>query len=328
MKHIAVKMGYIDGSLERGEDFPGQIVCEPGAEYNSGRLYVDPFNDWSFKRIFASEAHKEVILAFLNEVLKGKRRIKTIIYGKNDHPGEIKEDRGSVFDFTCTDFDGTQFFVEVQRQRQKYFKERSLFYASRLISDLAPKGKRNWPYNLKEVYSISLLERFCLGGTDADSYMHNVCLCDTKTGKPFYHKLHFIYIEMVKFTKKQAELTSALDQWLYALKNAREMQQEPLFLNAPELATFFDLANYANLTPIERDMYRTAQQRQWDYDNAIDYAREEGIEQGHERGLVKGQYSKAMEIASEMRKKGFAIKVIAEITKLSVEEITAMKYAD
>ncbi|WP_316787956.1 Rpn family recombination-promoting nuclease/putative transposase [Pedobacter frigoris] len=300
------------------------VLAESGAEYNGGQRYVDPFNDWAFKRIFASEAHKEVILAFLNEVLKGKRQIQTITYTKNEYPGEIEEEGGSVFDFTCTDFDGTSFLVEVQRQKQQHFKERSLFYAGRLISDQAPKGKKKWLYNLKEVYSISLLENFCLQGTDADDYMHTVCLCNSKTREPFYDKLHFIYIEMIKFTKKEAELKSALDQWLYALKYASAMRQEPIFLNAPELTTFFELANYAKLTPKERDMYRTAQQRKWDEQNVIDYAREEGIEIGFEKGREEGRYAEKMANAKNLKIQGVDIKIIAVAMGLSVDEIIAL----
>ena len=43
------------------------IVSEPGETYDSSaQFYINPFDDWAFKRIFASEAHKEVIMAFLN----------------------------------------------------------------------------------------------------------------------------------------------------------------------------------------------------------------------------------------------------------------------
>jgi len=197
----------------------------------------------------------------------------------------------------------------VQRQEQSYFKERSLFYISRLISDQAPKGDKEWKYNLKEIYSIALLEKFCLPDTDANTYLHNVSLCYTKTEEPFYDKLHFIYIEVKKFAKEGNELNSPLDEWIYALKHASEMNDEPHFLKAPELSKFFYLAKYANLTQEERNMYRTAQQVKWDNQNVMDFQIEKAI------------HKQALEFAMRLKEKGHTLKEIAEITQLSIDDI-------
>lgn len=62
------------------------IVSEPSGVYESNsigesEIYINPFEDWAFKKIFASETSKEVVKAFLNELLEGKRQIETIAYG-------------------------------------------------------------------------------------------------------------------------------------------------------------------------------------------------------------------------------------------------------
>jgi len=300
------------------EELKENIISEPSGIYENNIrglpvTYINPFEDWVFKRIFASETSKEVVKAFLNGILRGKRQIETIVYGKNEYPGEIKNESGSVFDFVCTDINGVTFLVEVQRQEQEYFKERSLFYTSRLISDLAPKGDKKWKYNLKEIYSISLLEKFCLPDTKDDVYLHNVSLCNTDTGAIFYEKLHFIYIEVMKFVKKEAELKSDLDQWIYALKHASKMKEEPHFLKAPGLEQFFYLAKYANLTTEERNMYRTAQQVRWDNQNVKDFEMKKVYE--------KGEYKKALEIAAKLKYKGYTLAEIVELTDLSVDHL-------
>ena len=303
------------------EDLLDIVIKEPSGLYESkttsrSETYINPFEDWAFKRIFASETSKEMVRAFLNEVLKGIRQIETITYGKNEYPREIKDEGGAVFDFVCTDIDGTTFLVEVQRQEQRFFKERSLFYTSRLISDQAQKGNSGWKYDLKEIYSIALLEQFCLPDTAVDKYLHDVSLCYTNTGVPFYDKLHFIYIEVMKFAKKSTELVSALDEWIYALKHASKMNDEPHFLKAPGLVHFFHLAKYANLTQEERNMYRTAQQVKWDNQNVLDFQ----LEKAHERGIEEG----VLEIAREMKNDGVSIDRIAKYTKLSKDEIEAL----
>lgn len=50
----------------------------------------------------------------MNSVIRD-RIIDTITYGKNEYPGEIKSERNSIFDVSCTDTDGTTFLVEVQQ---------------------------------------------------------------------------------------------------------------------------------------------------------------------------------------------------------------------
>jgi len=164
---------------------------------------------------------------------------------------------------------------------------------------------------------------------------------------------------MIKFVKRKDELDVPLDQWLYALKHAPELEEQPSFLKAPEIDHFFDLARYANFTEGERTMYRTAQQVRWDNQNALDFAkdkaeekghklglekgleqgreqgREQGIEQGIELGLEQGREEErvkaenekremAVKLALEMLKDDEPLEKISRYTQLSVEEIEAI----
>lgn len=38
--------------------------------------YVNPFTDQGFKIIFGQEAHKDLLIDFLNELLKGERQVE------------------------------------------------------------------------------------------------------------------------------------------------------------------------------------------------------------------------------------------------------------
>jgi len=48
---------------------------------------------------------------------------------------------------------------------------------------------------------------------------------------------------------------------------------------------------------------------------------QQGIQQGIEIGREKGSYDKSNQIASDMKKKGFDVGLIHELTNLSLEEI-------
>ena len=120
--------------------------------------YIDPLVDFAFKKIFGSEPNKDLLIAFLNEVFRGRKHIEDLVYNKTEHPGDLKDEGSAIFDLLCTDDNGDQFLIEVQRGRQGRFKERALFYTARRISDQAPKGKRaEWGYDITEVYLVALL---------------------------------------------------------------------------------------------------------------------------------------------------------------------------
>jgi len=161
--------------------------------------YIDPLVDFSFKKIFGSDPNKDLLIDFLNEVFKGRLHIVDLTYNKNEHPGDLKDEGAAIFDLLCTGDNSEQFIIEVQRGRQGRFKERALFYTSRLISGQAPKGKRaEWGYDITGVYLVALLEDFTLDDSEPGTYLHDVCLCNRNTGKIFYDKLGYTYIELSK----------------------------------------------------------------------------------------------------------------------------------
>src|SRR3954463_8730690 len=89
-------------------------------------IYIDPLVDFAFKKIFGSEPNKDLLIAFLNEVFRGRKHIADLVYNKNEHPGESNDKGTVVFDLLCTDDRGIQFIIEVQRSRHTHFKERAL----------------------------------------------------------------------------------------------------------------------------------------------------------------------------------------------------------
>jgi predicted transposase/invertase (TIGR01784 family) len=288
--------------------------------------YIDPLVDFAFKKIFGSEPNKDLLIAFLNEVFRGRKHIVDLVYNKNEHHGDLKDEGSAIFDLLCTGGNGENFIIEIQRAKQGYFKERALFYTSRLISDQAPKGKRNaWAYNIAEVYFIALLEDFTLDDTPEDRYLHDICLCNRDTGEIFYDKLGYTYIELSKFVKTGNELGTDLDKWLYLLKNMSQMDKIPVYLRKPIFEKLFNIAAYINLTKEEKTMYDSSLKYKWDNKNVMDYAvstaEARGEAKGMEKGMEKGEYKKALDIAREMKKDGLPLAQISKFTKLSVEEI-------
>jgi len=272
--------------------------------------YIDPLVDFAFKKIFGSEPNKDLLIDFLNEIFRGRKHIIDLVYNKNEHPGELKDEGAAVFDLLCTGDKGEHFLIEIQRAKQGYFKERALFYTSRLISDQAPKGKRSaWGYNIAEVYLIALLEDFTLEDSPDNTYLHDICLCNRDTGEIFYDKLGYTYIELSKFVKEDKSLETDLDKWLYVLKNMSRMDKIPVYLRKPIFEKLFSIAEYTNLTKEEKAMYDSSLKYKWDNKNVLDYA------------VKEAEHKKTIDIAIEMKKDGLPLAQISKFTKLSIEEI-------
>jgi len=272
--------------------------------------YIDPLVDFAFKKIFGSEPNKDLLIAFLNEVFRGRKYIIDLVYDKNEHPGDLRNEGAAIFDLLCTGKDGEKFLIEVQRGRQGNFKDRALFYTSRLISGQAPKGRREeWAYNLTEVYLVALLEDFTLQIKSGAEYLHDICLCNRDTGEIFYDKLGYIYLELNKFVKSEGELATDLDKWLYVLKHMSRMDKLPVYLRKPIFEKLFNIAEYTNLTKEERNMYDSSLKYKWDNKNVLDTA------------VNEAKLEEAREIAREMKKDGLPIAQISKFTKLSIEEI-------
>jgi predicted transposase/invertase (TIGR01784 family) len=68
-------------------------------------------------------------------------------------------------------------------------------------------------------------------------------------------------------------------------------------------------------------MYDSSLKYKWDNKNVVDYARQEGMEQGMLKGIEKGKLEKAITIAREMKNDGLPLAQISKFTKLSIEEI-------
>ncbi|MBI3259490.1 MAG: Rpn family recombination-promoting nuclease/putative transposase, partial [Ignavibacteriae bacterium] len=156
--------------------------------------YINPFTDFGFKKLFGTEANKDLLIDFLNELIKEQGKITDLTYLKNEHIGRSEFDRRAIFDIYCENERGEKFIVEMQKAKQNYFKDRSLYYATFPIRDQAMSG--SWTFELKAIYTVGILDFiFDEDAHDNDYYHYEVKLMETTKKEVFYDKLTFIYLE-------------------------------------------------------------------------------------------------------------------------------------
>lgn len=186
---------------------------------NIKEKYINPFTDFGFKRLFGEEPNKDLLIDFLNEILKEQQgKIVDLTYLKTEQLGKTEIDRKVIFDLYCENEKGEKFIVEMQKSKQNFFKDRSLYYSTFPIQEQAKKS--DWNYELKALYTIGILDFvFEEGIKQTNKFRYDVKLTDVETNKVFYNKLTFIYFEMPKFNKTIDELETRFEKWLFVLKN-------------------------------------------------------------------------------------------------------------
>ena len=257
--------------------------------------YINPFTDYGFKRLFGEEPSKELLLDFLNELLKKEQgEIVSLTYLKSDRLGSSEDDRKAIFDLYCENERGEKFIVELQKTKQKFFKDRTVYYSTFPIREQAQRGS-DWNFELKAVYTVAILDFvFDDDKADQDKYRYDVKLTDIETCKVFYDKLTFIYLEMPKFSKPVKALDSRFDKWMYVIRNLNKLDRIPDELREGIFEKLFEVAEIAKFSPEEVQAYEDSLKSYRDLKNSLDTAFEEGIEKGIEKvaiGLIEKQVS-------------------------------------
>lgn len=267
--------------------------------------YINPYTDYGFKFLFGSEPNKEFTLALINALLQGKEVIKSLTLLPSEQLGDRREDRRAVFDVYCENEKGDKIIIEMQKADQQYFKDRSIYYSSFPIRQQGVKGR--WRFGLKAVYTIGILDFvFDEDKDDREYYHHVVKLMDVDKKEVFYDNLTYIYLEMPKFTKKEEELESLFDKWLYALKNLPRLLERPAALQERIFKKFFDVAETANLSKEEYAKYFESEKVYYDMDGAFRTATANGLAKGMAKGLKKGMEKGLAEGMKKGMEKGLA----------------------
>lgn len=73
--------------------------------------FINPFTDYGFKRLFGTEANKDLLIDFLNQLLPQKHQITDLQYARNEYIGINELDRKAVFDLYCVSQNGDRFIM-------------------------------------------------------------------------------------------------------------------------------------------------------------------------------------------------------------------------
>ncbi|MEM7495541.1 MAG: Rpn family recombination-promoting nuclease/putative transposase, partial [Myxococcota bacterium] len=149
----------------------------------------------------------------------------------------------------------------------------------------------------------------------------------------------FTFLQLPKFVKKEEELATLEEKWVYFFKHAREtpVGRIPATLRAvPEIEEAFAVLEEIGLDRHELELYRKADMARRDRASQLETSydkghkkgrvegREEGLAEGEKKGREEGERHKTLQIARAMRSSGLHLEEIVRMTGLTREEIETL----
>jgi predicted transposase/invertase (TIGR01784 family) len=268
--------------------------------------FVDVTNDIAFRKIFGNENKKTALISFLNAVLGfvGNDIIEDVTIKNPYQLSQYSGGKSTIVDVKATDKNGNTFIVEMQIADLKDFDKRVLYYASQSYTDQIERGDL-YPF-LKPIYFIGILD---FNVTQNTNYLSRHKILDTLTGENVVKNFEFNFIELKKFDKEAGELISIIDQWIYFIKNAENLDVVPDTITDEGLKDAFEQANKHNWTAQELEDYNKVFIREQDERGRLELAEDKGIKKGK------------IEMASLMKAEDEPIEKIVKYTGLTKEEV-------
>ena len=280
--------------------------------------YFNPLNDYFIRYLFTDKGTSETILLdFINSIMINAN-MKTFRSVEILTPFNLKKNRNlkeTIVDVKCITQNGSVVIIEIQLQGNSRFPERILYYWASNYSKLLKHGER---YDeLTPVISINLLN-FNL---DKSKNIHSCyMLYEMNNKKLLTDHLQIHIIELKKFKKNI--LTKDLNCWLkmFTSKNLEASMSEIVKEKPVQ-------KKYNNFVKSKLMMMEYEKKEAYLYGNQImlDEERrlgmEEGIKKGKEEGIKEGIKENQILTAKNMKNKNMDIKLISELTGLSIKEI-------
>jgi predicted transposase/invertase (TIGR01784 family) len=106
--------------------------------------FVDVKNDVAFRKIFGNENKTEILISFLNAVLKlkGNQRIQAIVIANPFQLPILPNLKTSIIDVKARDYQGNTFIVEMQVADILGMDKRLLYYTSKEYSQQIVSGEK------------------------------------------------------------------------------------------------------------------------------------------------------------------------------------------
>ncbi len=277
-----------------------------------------PINDIVFKQLFGQEENKDLLLSFLNAVLRLPTPLDTITLIDPHLNADQIGDKNSILDVRAKTKTGEQINIEVQLVNQKDIEKRTLYYWSKMYEKQLVEGELY--KNLKKTITINILN-FKYFSTEQ---LHNTFQLYEKNERfLLVDDLEIHTIELPKLTEEYLESGELLAKWLAFLRvnEETELEEFRMQIQEPMIEKAVNLLSIINGDPEKRRLYEMREKAMRDHANIMETVMEKGMEKGIEKGKQEG----IEEVVKNMLKEDMEISTISKVTKMPIEDIEKIK---
>ncbi|MDI9215749.1 MULTISPECIES: Rpn family recombination-promoting nuclease/putative transposase [Clostridium] len=180
---------------------------------------VKPLNDFIFKKIFGEKGNEDILISFINAVLKRTKKepiVEVEIIDNKQLTKELILDKTGIIDVRAKTSKGENIDIEVQLTNQGNMDKRTLFYWGKMYLENIKQGQDYT--SLEKVITINILDFEFLG---TDSYQSSFHLWeDIEKDYMLTDVVEIHFLELPKFRNKKNKdyKENDIERWLMFLE--------------------------------------------------------------------------------------------------------------
>ena len=299
----------------------GALVMSKTNPASNANPYLNLTMDTSFKAFFKDESMSTPLLQNFLPLPENRKIVSLKVLDPVMTPENI-ENKSPILDLRIR-LDSKEYVnIEVQIMHMKDFKERILYYLSRLYTEQLKRGTKY--FTLCPSYSL-VFTKFTVFKELKNYYSVFELKERTQPEVVFSNHLGIVLVELDKFKGKSIrDLIDKKDKWTYLIKNSNDISSEELKVLSRKGDGMKEATK--RLAVLSEDenlrMLEEAREKNWRDEQARrDYAIEEGLKEGRAKGIKEGR----LEVALNLLKENVSLDIIEKTTGLSKTEIKKLK---
>ena len=279
---------------------------------------LSPKVDFVFKKIFGNEKHPNILISFLNAVIKPTDLIKSVQIKNTDIEKEHIEDKYSRLDIKAVTNNGEHINIEIQVKNEYNMIKRSLYYWSKMYEGQLTKGQ---DYDtLSRTICINILDFKYLKN---DNFHNCYRLKEKNTSEELTDvmELHFIEIPKLRKLENSEDISDMLEAWITFIESPTSELIDKLEMSSDEIKEAKEELLRLSGNDKERERYEKRFESLLEQNSLLANAERKGLE----KGKKEGENRKAIEIAINLIKNGLDNELIRNTTGLSLEVIKELR---
>ncbi|GHV55621.1 hypothetical protein FACS1894216_18430 [Synergistales bacterium] len=276
---------------------------------------LKPKNDLIFKRIFGADENIDILTGFLKSILRlPAAEYSEVALCDPNLRYDREDDKIGILDLKVKTTSGKIIDVEIQLRIVPQFRERIMFYTSKMFAEQINYGEE---YEvIKQVIQILIVDGQFFA--ENNGYHHRFTLYDPNSQLEFTDFLEVHTLELPKLPENADG--SNLWNWLKLLNSEKEEDFNMLAQTSPQMDKAVTIVKRLSADEQFRYECEQAEKRRRDYMVIMNTA----IREGEARGRAEGALQEKLLIAKSLLAINLPLDQIAKTTGLTSSQIEAL----